>query len=162
MASLNFSTSGQAEMDDFSVVPVGDYNAQIVKSELKDTKAGDGKRLNFQFKILDGEFKGRILFVGLNVQNPNPTAVEISMKELTSICKACKKEAVEDSGELHNIPLKISVKIKPASGNYAEQNQIIKYMPYDGIDAAATTTTKASGDKAETAKAGSDKMPWEG
>jgi len=154
MAQLSFSTNNQAEMDDFSVVPVGDYNAQIVKSELKDTKAGDGKRLNFQFKILDGEFAKRIIFVGLNVANPNPTAVEISMKELTSICKACKKVSVEDSSELHNIPLKISVKIKPASGNYAEQNQIVKYMPYDGVDATASSAST------ETATADSDEMPW--
>ena len=83
MAKLTFNTASKEEMDDFSVVPVGDYNVQIVKSDIKDTKAGDGKRLNFQFKILDGKFKGRILFVGLNIQNPNPQAVEISLKEFT-------------------------------------------------------------------------------
>ena len=154
MASLNFSTANQEEMDDFSVIPPNVYNAQIVKSEIKDTKAGDGKRLNIQFKIIDGDFKGRIIFAGLNVVNPNPTAVEISMKELTSICKACGKTDIEDSGELHGIPLTIHVKIKPAKGNFSEQNQITKYEPYGGGDAPVSNNT--GGDSK-----GGDDMPWQ-
>ena len=158
MALLNFNTANQEEMDDFSVIPVGNYNVQIVKSELKPTKSGDGKRLNFQFKVLDGKFKGRIIFTGLNVVNPNPQAVEISMKELTSICKACGKAEIEDSAELHNVPLTVSVKIKPAEGNYSEQNQITKYMPYSGVDGAAQSSSNNAESTDETS---GDAMPWE-
>jgi len=157
MAELNFNTANEEEMDDFSVVPIGDYNVQIVKSEMKDTKAGDGKRLNFQFKILDGEYKGRILFAGLNLVNSNPQAVEISRKELTSITKACDKTSIQDSGELHNIPLTVSVKIKPANGNYSEQNQITKYAPYAGIDGVAKTETSSTESNGES---DSNEMPW--
>lgn len=159
MALLNFNTANQEEMDDFTVIPVGDYNVQIIKSDLKDTKAGDGKRLNIQFKVLDGEFKGRIVFAGLNVVNPNPTAVEISMKELTSICKACGKDQIQDSGELHNIPLTVSVKIKAANGNFPEQNQISKYMPYSGIDGAVSTKT-ATASETDGEPATDAEMPW--
>lgn len=155
MASLNFSTSGQEEMDDFTVIPLGVYNAQIVKSEIKDTKAGDGKRLNLQFKIIDGDFKGRIIFTGLNVANPNPTAVEISLKELTSICKACGKNEIEDSGELHGIPLTIHVKVKSAQGNYPEQNQISKYEPYSGGDSSPKEKTAVASAEVD------DDMPWD-
>lgn len=161
MALLNFSTAGKEEMDDFSVIPPNDYNVQIVKSEVTDTKAGDGKRLNLQFKILDGEFKSRILFTGLNIVNPSPKAVEISMKELTSICKACGKAEIEDSAELHKIPLTVSVKIKPASGNFDEQNQITKYKVYSGAESVSegvqeTATTGAT----ESAQADDSEMPW--
>ena len=145
MAMLNFSTNGQEEMDDYSVIPQGDYNAQIVKSEIKPTKNGDGKRLNFQFKILDGKFKGRIIFVGLNIENPNPIAVEISMKELTSICKSVGLEDIEDSTELHGQPLQIKVAVKPPQGNYPEQNVIKKYSPYTG-DAPESEGGESSGD----------------
>ena len=155
MASLSFSTANQDEMEDFTVIPVGQYNAQIVKSEIKDTKSGDGKRLNLQFKIIDGDCKGRIIFNGLNIANPNPVAVEISLKELTSICKACGKNEIEDSAELHGIPLTIHVKIKAAQGNYAEQNTISKYEPYGGGD-SSTSETAVSGDGK-----GNDDMPWQ-
>ncbi len=155
MAQLNFNTANQEEMDDFSVVPVGEYNVQIVKSEIKDTKDKTGKRLNFQFKILDGDYKGRILFTGLNIVNPNPTAVEISKKELTSICKACGKPEIQDTAELHNIPLTVKVKIVPASGNYPEKNEITKYSPYAGVDGAVSSSTTTG-----EATSG-DKEPWE-
>ena len=162
MALLNFNTANEEEMDDFTAIPPADYNVQIVKSELKDTQSGDGKRLNFQFKVLDGKFKGRIIFTGLNLVNPNPTAVEISRKELTSICKACGKTEVEDSSELHNIPLTVSVKIKPAQGNYSEQNQITKYMPYSGVDGASASSSTKNDGKDAGAESGDDgKMPWE-
>jgi len=131
-----FRAQDHDSMDDFSPIPAGEYDVEIVKSEIKDTKAGDGKRLLLQFKVLNGEYKGRIVFNGLNIVNPNPTAVEISMKELRSICDAVGKAQVSDSAELHAIPLKIVVAIKPADANWPEQNVIKKYMTIDGADSA--------------------------
>lgn len=157
MAQLNFNASNHEEMDDFSIVPAGEYNVQIVKSELKDTKDKTGKRLIFQFKILNGDYKGRILFTGLNIVNQNKTAEEISKKELTSICKACGKLEIQDTAELHNIPLTVKVKIKPASGNYDEQNQITKYMPYSGVDGAVSGASEAN----NTSSVSGDNVPWE-
>ena len=156
MALLNFNTANQEEMDDFTVIPPGEYNVQVVKTEIKDTKSGDGKRLNLQFKVLDGDFKGRIVFTGLNIVNQNQQAVEISMKELTSICKACGKAEIQDSDELKNIPLTVMVKVKPANGNYAEQNQITKYMPYSE-GGQVSSSDSSSG---ESEQASEEDMPW--
>ena len=114
-------------MGDMTPIPAGDYIAHIIKSEIKDTKAGDGKRLNLQFVVLEGKHKGRVVFVGLNVANPNPQAVEISMKELNSICQACEVSNVEDSEELHQIPMGIKVTVTAGSEQYPPRNEIKGY-----------------------------------
>lgn len=141
-----FRAQDHESMDDFSPVPIGDYLSQIVKSEVKPTKAakekmdsGDNSSIEskarilvIQEKILDGEYKGRLIFVNLNIVNPNSTAMEIANKELRSICDACGKAQVEDSAELHMIPHKITVGITPANASFPEKNKITKYEALEG------------------------------
>lgn len=161
MAKLNFNTSGKEDMEDFTVVPPDTYNAQITKSEMKPTKDKTGKRLNLTFKIIDGKFKGRMVFAGLNIENKSQDAVDISMRELTSIVKACGKKVIGDTAEIHGIPLTISVKVKPASGNFSEQNQITKYKKY-GVVETDNKTDSASDEVEETEsdEASDEELPW--
>lgn len=150
MSDLEFDTAGEEEMDDFSVVPAATYNVQIVKSDLKDNKAKNGKRLTFQLKILDGKYKGRMLFEGLNYIHPDSQTQQISRKVLTSMVKACGLKKIQsNTAELHKIPLTVKVKIKPADGNYGEQNQITKYSVYEGVDGASKQTEVESYSKEE-------------
>ncbi len=133
MAKLNFNATNEEAMDDFSVVPADAYNVQITKSEICKTKAETGTLLKLQFKIIDGKFKGRIVFGQYNLTNPNAQAVEISKKQMKTLCDALgKPDGVEDSNEMHNIPLSIKVGVKPAQSVYAEQNEIKFYSKYEG------------------------------
>ena len=159
MAELVFNGANQEAMDDFSVVPASTYNAQVVKSDVVPTKKKDGTRMNLQFKIIDGEFKGRIIFAGYNIDNPNPDAVAISRKEVKSLCDAIgKPDGITDTNQLHNIPLQIKLKIVPAKDGYPEKNEISFYEPYEGPAAggssAAVTSTPAGteGGKPDWAK----------
>lgn len=135
-----FRAQDHDSMDDFSPIPAGEYITQIVKSEVKDTKAGNGgKRLVLQEKVMEGDYAGRLVFVGLNIVNQNPVAMEIANKELKSICEACGKgnHELQDSAELHMIPHKITVAIKPADANWPEQNIVKKYEALEGTAAAS-------------------------
>lgn len=124
-----FNAKDNEKMGGFEPIPAGWYLAQITKSEMKATKAGTGKYLTCQLKVLDGEFKGRYLFNLLNLINPNQTAVEIAQKELASMCEACGLDEIEDSTELHGIDMAIRVSIKPADANYPPKNEIKAYKP---------------------------------
>jgi hypothetical protein len=126
MSEENHETSG------FSIIPEGNYIAQIIKSEWKDTKAKNGKYIALTLKIVDGDHKGKVLFENLNLINPNPQAVEIATKTMNSICAACGKVNVEDTDELHAIPMTVVVKITPAKGDFPESNKISAYLPMDG------------------------------
>ena len=63
---------------DFDPIPAGKYVAVITASEVKPNKAGTGSYLQFTFQVIEGEFKNRILWARLNLDNPNETAVKIA------------------------------------------------------------------------------------
>lgn len=163
MAKLNFNAAKEEGMDDYSVVPADHYNVQIVKSEVADTKAKkeakaqnkniEGSLLKLQFKIIDGKFKGRIIFGQYNIANPNAQCVEISKKQMKTLCDAIgKPNGVEDSNEMHNIPLQIKVSVKPAQGVYAEQNEIKFYAKYEGPKVAGAGTVASKNPAKNPAK----------
>jgi len=128
-----FNAKDSDKMGGFDPVPAGWYLVEIKKSEMKATKAGTGHYLSIQFVILEGEFKGRYLFALLNLDNPNPIAVEIAQKELATICEACEIDEVEDSTELHGIPMAARVVIKEGSGGFPPKNEIKMYKPADDM-----------------------------
>ena len=124
MASLNFDASQVSPKDE--PIPAGDYVAQIRDSEIKDTKAGTGQVLRLTWVILDGPFVGRTVFDRINVQNQNPTAEKIGQQTLSSICHTLGVLRLQDSIQLHNIPCKISVKIKK-DDKHGDGNEIKGY-----------------------------------
>lgn len=119
----------EAEDASFSTIPAGWYTAEITKSELKDTREGGGKYIALTFKIIESEeYDGRFVFTNLNIVNKNPTAVKIARSDLKKICSACGiDDELEDTEDLHNIPLQIKLKIKPETAQWPEKNEIADY-----------------------------------
>lgn len=105
-------------------IPAGLYPAYIVKSETKQTNAGTGSYLSLMFKILDGDYQNRTVWVNLNLDNPNPKAVEIAQRELSSICRAVNVLTPEEPEELNGRPLQIKVAIRPATAQWPESNDV--------------------------------------
>lgn len=139
MANLGgaFNTSDVAD----DIWPAGDYLVEITKSEMKDTKAGTGKYLMLGFKCLEGKQKGQMLFANINLVNPNEVAVQIAKKELKKICTAVGKTSIEDSDELHAIPLKIGVTIRDDDDPYPG-NDIKKYLAVGKAGGGGSGTKK--------------------
>lgn len=127
----------------FDPIPADDYLAHITASDIKQTKAKTGKYIKFEFTIIDGEYKGRKIWTNLNIINRNPVAVEIAQKELATLCRACGVAQVEDTQELHGIPFVMSVKIKPASGDFPAGNEPCGYAAVEGGEAPAPKATAA-------------------
>lgn len=116
---------------DFEHIPAGRYNAEITDSDMLDNSRGTGEYLKLEFTILDGPCAGRKLWAQLNLNNPSTQAVEIAQRELSAICHAVGKLRVQDSVQLHNIPLEINVKVK-TSPEYGPQNIIRGYSAISG------------------------------
>ena len=113
MPNLNgFNATEVEPTTSFEPLPAGKYLAAITEPEMKPTKSGSGSYLQLVFTILEGEYKNRILWARLNLNNPNATAVKISRSELSAICHAVGVMQPRDSVELHNLPLVIAVKLK--------------------------------------------------
>lgn len=115
----------------YDIVSAGWYPAQLEKSEIKRTNAGDGSYLSLMFKILDGPSKGRTIFTNLNLDNPNPVAVEIAERNFSALCHAAGVLVVKDTKQLHGKPLAIKVGISPAQGKYEASNDIKGYKAID-------------------------------
>ncbi|MEW4530621.1 DUF669 domain-containing protein [Maioricimonas sp. JC845] len=113
MADLRgFDANAVEPTTEFDPVPAGKYLAVITDSEFKATKSGQGHFLELTFEILEEPFKGRKVWARLNLDNPNETAVRIARAELSAICRAVGVMTPNDSLELHNLPLTITVKCR--------------------------------------------------
>lgn len=133
MALLDLSFN-QAEIQEaqkggqFELIPPGNYVAEINRSEVKQTKDGRGSYLSLGFKILDGEFSGRLVFQNITLQNANPQASQIGRHQLAQLAGACNMQQIHDTEQLHGIPMQIRVAIrKDKSGQYDDQNEIKKF-----------------------------------
>lgn len=124
----------------FEVIPAGSYLVMIVDSEMTQTKSGNGQILKLQLQVIDGPHQGATLFDRLNIVNPNTKAEEIAQRTLSAICHAVGKLQVQDSADLHNIPLVAVVKIRPAEGEYSAQNEIKGYKPAGSASAQQAAT----------------------
>jgi hypothetical protein len=128
MAQLNFNAAAvEPATGRPDPVPGAWYSCAITESGIKPTKDGVGLRLELVFTIIDGEFKGRKIFEGLNIKNASAQAQEIAHKQLSAIAHSVGVLMVEDSSQLHNIPLKVKVKVKAAEGSYDARNEVTAY-----------------------------------
>jgi len=140
MATLSGFDASQVEpADEFEPIPAGKYPAVITDSEFKETKAGTGTYLQLAFEIIDGEYKGRLLWSRLNLDNPNETAVKIAQQELSSICRAIGVLTPQDSAELHNLPLVVHVRCRKRPDTDDITNEIRGYSAIQQQPAAQPT-----------------------
>lgn len=125
MAELNFDATQVAPEFGMDIIPPDWYNAMIDESEMKPTKDGTGAYLQLRFSIVDGAFVNRKVFMNLNLRNSSPVAQEIAYKQLSAIAHAVGVMQVQDSSQLHGIPMRIKVKIrKDKDGQYDDRNEI--------------------------------------
>lgn len=140
-------------------LPAGWYDAQIVESGTKQSSSG-GTMLELTLQVLSGPHTGRKLFDRLNIVNANPVAQEIAFKTLKAIYNAVGVARVTNSSELHGKPMKVKVKLRPATAEYDASNEISGYdhANADRKLATAVGTAPAGG----TAAAPAGTPPWGG
>jgi len=165
MAELGgaFDSGGHDDMNTgFDPIPAGKYAAQVVESDFKPTARKDGKYIKLKFEILEGEFKGRFIWTNLNVVNPNPVAVDIANKELATLCRACGVSVIQNTEQLHGIPIRMKIKIKPAKGDYPAGNEPIGYEALTVGAQSGTPDFAAEGQDESASKEAAETgdVPW--
>lgn len=155
MANIgHFDPTTVAPREDFTPLPTGEYNAQIVDSDVKPTKNNNGHYAELTFEVMDGPHKGRKAWARLNLDNPNPKAVEIAQRELSAICHATGwLKPVSDTQVLHYKPLVIRVEYVQADGvkRTTDTNEIKAYKAPPGGVGAATQHDAAGAANSEPA-----------
>lgn len=165
MANLGgtFDASQVEPAGDFTPVPPGDYKVQIISSEMVATKTGNGHMLKLELEIVDGDQAGRKLYDRLNLDNPNSQAVEIAQRTLSAICHAVGRMSVQDSEELHMLPMVAVVKVDPPRNvngkEYGASNSVRTYKATGNSTAAFKPAT--TGFKPQQAGSGqAASAPW--
>ena len=144
MAQLNFDASQVDPSVPFEAIPSDKYTAEITKSELKATKAGDGTYLEIEYTVLEGEYRGRKVWDRLCLNHPTPKTVEIARANLSAICHAVGIMKPRDSNELHNIPLTINVKTRRDDSTGNIFNEIKGYSKRESLIPATPPPTVAA------------------
>lgn len=147
--ALNFNATAVEPATAFQAIEPGWYDAKIDESEMKPTKDGSGAYLKLRFSIIGGKHNNQKVFQNLNLKNANPTVVEIAQKQLSAICHSVNVLQLQNSAQLHGIPLKIKVKVrKDPTGQYEDSNEI---SGYENINAAVQMSPSYSGGGAPAA-----------
>jgi len=160
LTALNIDVEEESKgVRDFTALPAGDYQVVVTQSEMKENKNTQGSHLGATLEVIEGDFKGRLFFANFNVQNANPTAEKIGRAELASLCKAVGVTNPEDSQQLHDIPLLVTVGIDRKEPT---RNVIKKYAALDGAatEAAPAPAPKATPPPAAKPAPGARK-PWQ-
>lgn len=168
MALLNFNASQVQPDQGRFAIPAAWYNVMVDQTELKPTSEGDGLYLETRYKVLDGAYKDQTIYSRFNLKNASAQAQEIGHKQLSALAHAVGVLMVQDSAQLHNIPLKVKVKIRAARGDYEESNEISAWknineaVPTSPSAAAATPTfpTPATAAAASFPAAGAPPMTF--
>lgn len=117
----------------FEVLPADDYVCVLKKSEWKDAKKEGNRFIYMEFVVVEGEYKGGVFIERMNLVNSNSTAVRIANGKMNQLCAACLLSDIEDTDELHGIPVMLTVTINPNDDNdFAAQNEIKKFSNVDG------------------------------
>ncbi len=135
MANFTFDATQVVPSNSFEAIPAGTYAVRITESERKENAKKNGEYLKLTFTVVEGPYKGRLLWAYLNIIHDNATAQEIARRDLSAICHACGKLQLKDTQQLHNITIDIVVRV--VEDDYGKKNEITGYKKRERTIAAA-------------------------
>lgn len=157
MPVLNFNSNNVDPNTGFDPIPAGWYEAEIIASEMKATKSGDGHYLELTLEIRGPSYAGRKIWDRLNLDNKNETAVEIAQRTLSQICRATGVLNVGNSEELHGKPMAVKVKVRAETDEYDATNEVKQYKP---LADQQLTAPAANGSTGSATPSGGKSAPW--
>ena len=119
-----FAAELQPSTQSYELLAPGWYTAIITEGELKTTKAGDGEYIKLRYDITGPTGQGRCVFSNFNIKNKSTKAEEIGRQQLGEMMRAVGLPSVSNTDELINGHLTIKIDVRPASGEYAAQNEV--------------------------------------
>ena len=139
------------QKDSVRVIPDGRYLAQIVASDVVDTKSGNGQRLIWTVDLLDGQFAGHRIYDSINTHNPSVKTVEVGRSRLSMVALSLGIATLDDSSDLHGIPFWAHVSTKD------ERNEITYYERRE----AEPTRARAAPPSSSPSNLAPSVKPWD-
>lgn len=147
------------QSSNFDPLPPGWYTATIADAEVKPTKDGSGQYIKVRYDVTGPTHQGRVVFGNINIRNASAKAEEIGRQQLGEVMRAIGLHQVTDTDQLIGSDISIKLDVRPASDQYAAQNEVRGFKAASG--SVAATTFAAPSAKAPAAPApGKAAPPW--
>lgn len=155
--TLNFDASNIQVEDRADALPAGWYNVTVTNTERKPSSSNpNNSYLEVTYTVMDGPHAGRKFFNRINMWNDNATAVEIAYKGASGIASLQQAVGVfqcQTTAQLHGIPLKLKIKLRPAGPggdgkHYEASNEVVKHASINadvGDDGSSASVPGAPG-----------------
>jgi hypothetical protein len=126
-----FNTDEEEGSKPFSLLPSGTYQAEIMLAKYGPTKNGSGMKIDFTYRITEGEFEHRNVFQTVVIEHTNPKAKELGRARLKDIAVACDATGeLTDLEKLYFQPLGIKVTVRrDPTGQYDDRNEVKTVYP---------------------------------
>lgn len=145
------------ESRSYDVIPPGWYNAELVDSEVKSAKSGNGEYISLQFALLDSPHANRRVFMILSLWHANADTVRIANQQRMELLTAVGRPAAQTTEELYGIPLMIKLGVrKDPNGVYEDRNDVKGFKPVAGVAQRPTATRPAA-----AAPVADTRKPWQ-
>jgi hypothetical protein len=159
MAYLGQSLEGYQEQDEFTPIPPGEYEVQIVDSDVTLAKSSGNKMAVFTFSVIGPTHQNRKLFDRFVIGN------DVAMSRLKTMAKVAghkNPNFIKDTEELHGGKLRVRVKIEEARDGYDAKNVIQSFKPLNGLtspvqESPAPPQSQPQAEKPKTQQ----KFPWD-
>jgi hypothetical protein len=148
----------------FDLIPPGKHTAEIEDAKVVVTKNGNGQMVKLRWKIIEGDYDGRVVFQQIVIQHTSAEAQRIGRMKFKDIAAACDiKERITDLEVLKYKPCTIDIGIeKDETGNYGDQNRVRYVKPYvenwNGGERAMAKPAKSNG--GDGSPAPNDALPF--
>jgi hypothetical protein len=122
---------------DFGAVPAGHYRVICERAEETVTKSTSTEACKFAWRISDGEFAGQWLWDQMNVDHPKSGYAAREQNRFREMCKSTNIVAPKSMDDFPGSECVVDVRVRPADGQYAESNEIKRYLPPVAKDSEA-------------------------
>lgn len=126
-----FDPTGEPELDDFTPIPSGRYVVRIEEAKGEHHERSGGAQAVLKLKIVDGEFRNRVIFGRHWMRHTSTGATEIGRKQLASAYRAAGLGKARVSA-LGGRVMEAYVKFVPAKGEWDAKNEVSGYYPAKG------------------------------
>jgi hypothetical protein len=148
MAHLGFNPTSVEPPVPQGLLPKGRYVVVCDNSEVKPTKKGTGHILVLTFIVQEGEYKRKKIYDYINIQNENVVCQRIGQQHLAAFCHAVGISHLDNSAQLHGIPIEVEVSIQEAKDGWDAKNVIKGFVKKvedkSGINLSNYTTPPAA------------------
>lgn len=128
LENTHFNASQTEEVQEFDLIPAGEYPAIAIESEIKQHDSG-AQSLLITFQIVAGKYQNRKVWLRQNWLKKDRTPNAIGQRFLGDLCRSVGVMNPKDTCELHGRPVSIKLackKEKDQEGNPRDVNVVNK------------------------------------